>query len=61
MVPRRLTEGRSSIRVRVERVPVDHLLFPEHRHPKRQTPLQFAAWSELRYAAYSFVMPDFDL
>ena len=52
LVPRRLTEGRDAIRVRVRFTPVERPLFPGH-------PMPFLAWSELRYAAYCLVMPDF--
>jgi hypothetical protein len=55
LVPRALTEGNSEIRVRVEFTPVSRPLFPQlaARRPR------FTAWSELRYDAYSVVMPDF--
>jgi hypothetical protein len=51
LVPRSLTEGRSAIRVRVEFTPVQRPLFPGY-------PLSELAWSELRYDAYCFVMPE---
>jgi hypothetical protein len=51
LVPRDLTEGRSSIRVRVKFTPVNTPLFPGHL-------LSELAWSEIRYDAYCFVMPD---
>jgi hypothetical protein len=51
LVPRSLTGGRSSIRVRVKFTPVSIPLFPGH-------PLPELAWSEIRYDAYCFVMPD---
>jgi hypothetical protein len=51
LVPRQLTEGRSSIRVRVKFTPVNIPLFPGH-------PLAELAWSEIRYDAYCFVLPD---
>ncbi len=56
LLPRRLTEGRSAIRVRIEFVPVDRPLFPQlaARRPR------YSAWSELRYTAYSFLIPDFE-
>jgi len=47
-----LTKGRSKIRVRVEFVPVDIPLFPG-------APSQEKAWSEMRYMAYSYVIPSF--
>lgn len=50
LIPRRLTEGRERIRVRVEVQPVGLPLFPG-RPPDEE------AWTELRYWAYSFVMP----
>jgi len=52
LVPRELTEGKSSIRVRVKFTPVQRPLFPGQRP-------SFLAWSEFRYNAYSFVMPKF--
>ncbi len=51
LVPRPLTEGRSAIRVRVKFIPVNLPLFPGH-------PLAEQAWSEIRYDAYCFVLPD---
>jgi hypothetical protein len=50
LVPRDLTEGRSAIRVRVKFTPVKIPLFPGY-------PLPELAWSEIRYDAYCFVMP----
>jgi hypothetical protein len=50
LVPRPLTQGRDSIRVRVVFVPVPIPLFPGH-------PLPELAWSEMRYDAYCYVMP----
>ena len=54
LIPRELTKGRSAIRVRVKFTPVEVPLFPGH-------PLAELAWSEIRYTAYSFVMPNFKL
>jgi hypothetical protein len=51
LVPRDLTQGRSSIRVRIRFTPVTTPLFPGH-------PLSELAWSEIRYDAYCFVTPD---
>ncbi len=51
LVPRGLTAGRTSIRVRVKFTPVRVPLFPGF-------PLPELAWSEIRYDAYCFVMPD---
>jgi hypothetical protein len=53
LIPRDLTQGRSAIRVRVKFTPVDRPLFPGH-------PLLPLAWSEIRYDAYCYVMPDFE-
>jgi hypothetical protein len=50
LLPLDLTRGRSSIRVRIQFTPVNTPLFPGH-------PLAELAWSEIRYDAYSFVMP----
>ena len=53
LVPRDLTEGRSSIRVRVKFTPMNTPLFPGE-------PLPELAWSEIRYDAYCFVIPDWN-
>jgi len=53
LIPARLTQGRSAIRVRVKFVPEDRELYPGHPYPKK------SAWSELRYEVFSYVMPDF--
>ena len=50
LVPRDLTRDRSGIRVRIKYVPVPCPLFPGQ-------PLPELAWSEIRYDAYCFVMP----
>jgi hypothetical protein len=54
LVPRALTEGRSSIRVRVKFTPVNRPLVPGQARP-----YSFPGWSEFRYDVYSFVMPNF--
>ena len=51
LVPRELTQGRSEIRLRLKFTPVAIPLFPGH-------PLPELAWSELRYDAYCYVLPD---
>lgn len=51
LIPRDLTRGRSAIRVRVRFTPVDRPLFPGHPAPE-------LAWSEMRYTAYSYLMPE---
>lgn len=53
LVPLDLTQGRSSIRVRVKFTPVTTPLFPGY-------PLPDLAWSEIRYDAYCFVMPQWN-
>jgi hypothetical protein len=50
LLPLKLTQGRSEIRVRIKFTPVSIPWFPGE-------PLQELAWSELSYAAYCFVMP----
>ena len=52
LLPRAMTEGRDSIRVRVKFTPVELPLFPGQ-------PIADLAWSEIRYDAYCFVMPQF--
>jgi hypothetical protein len=54
LLPLALTQGRQTIRVRVKFTPVSTPLFPGY-------PLPELAWSEMRYTAYSFVMPKFRL
>jgi Protein of unknown function (DUF2961) len=51
LLPPKLTRGRERIRVRCEFVPVGLPLFPGH-------PPQDEAWTEFRYWAYCFVMPN---
>ncbi len=53
IVPRDLTRGRSAIRVRVQFTPVAIPLFPGH-------PLPELAWSEIRYTAYCWVLPQWE-
>jgi hypothetical protein len=50
LIPRKLTEGRQAIRVRIKFTPVNRPLFPGH-------PLREMAWSEIKYTAYCFVLP----
>ena len=54
LVPVALTKGRSSIRVKVKFTPVERPLFPGY-------PITELAWSEMRYWAYSFVVPKFQI
>jgi len=49
-----LTAGRSAIRIRIKFTPVSIPLYPGYAVPE-------LAWSEMRYSAYSFVMPRFRL
>lgn len=51
LIPASLTEGRSSIRVQIRFIPVNVPLFPGH-------PVAELGWSEIKYTAYSFVIPD---
>jgi hypothetical protein len=51
LLPRQLTRGQSEIRIRVRFTPVRIPLFPGD-------PLPELAWSELRYDAYCFVLPE---
>jgi hypothetical protein len=51
LVARNLTRGRSMIRLRVKFVPVTIPLYPGY-------PLPELAWSEIRYDAYCFVLPN---
>jgi hypothetical protein len=52
LIGRKLTEGRKSIRVKINFTPVNRPLFPGQTVAEQ-------AWSEIRYDAYSFVMPKF--
>jgi len=54
LLPLALTRGRKAIRVRVKFTPVSRPLFPGYPVPE-------LAWGEMRYSAYSFVMPNFRL
>ena len=51
LVPRDLTAGRGAIRVQVKFTPVKIPLFPGR-------PLDEQAWSEIRYDAYCYILPD---
>ena len=54
LIPSALTSGRAAIRVRVVFTPVERPLYPGY-------PLAELAWSEMRYTAYSFVVPNYEL
>jgi len=51
LLPPSLTRGREKLRIRCEFVPVELPLFPGQ-------PPQLTAWTEFRYWAYSFEMPE---
>src|SRR5439155_14609439 len=51
LLPRKLTAGHAAIRLRIKFTPVKIPLFPGH-------PLPELAWSEIRYDAYCYTMPD---
>jgi len=53
LIARDLTRGKQSIRIRVKFTPMEVPLFPGH-------PLPELAWSEIRYDAYCYVLPDFE-
>lgn len=55
LIPAKLTENRSSIRVRIKFIPNEQELFPGFPFPKE------SAWSELRYEVYSYIMPEFKI
>jgi hypothetical protein len=50
LIPRELTKGKSAIRVKIRFTPVATPLYPGYAVPE-------LAWSEIRYTAYSYVMP----
>jgi hypothetical protein len=52
LIPQRLTKGRKTIRVKIRFTPVSRPLFPGYALPE-------LGWSEIRYTAYSYVMPKF--
>lgn len=53
LIPARLTENRSAIRVKIKFIPDQQELFPGFPFPRE------SAWSELKYEAYSYVIPKF--
>lgn len=55
LLPKELTQGRSSVRIRVEHIPEDRELYPGQEFPKG------SAWSELAYEVYSYVKPGFSV
>ena len=52
LIPRRLTRGHDRLAIRIEHVPDDRPLFPGHPFPVKN------AWSESRYWAYCYRLPD---
>jgi hypothetical protein len=55
LIPARLTQKRSEIRVKIKFVQNDQQLYPGFSFPKE------SAWSELQYFIYSYIIPDFKL
>jgi len=55
LIPARLTQKRSEIRVKIKFVQNDQQLYPGFPYPKE------SAWSELQYFIYSYIIPDFKL
>jgi hypothetical protein len=55
LIPARLTQNRSAIRVKVKHVPENRNLYPGYPYPKK------SAWTELRYEVFSYIMPRFSL
>jgi hypothetical protein len=53
LIPRRLTRGIERLAVRIEHVPDDRPLYPNHPFPVKN------AWSESRYWAYCYRLPDY--
>ncbi|MBO9617991.1 MAG: DUF2961 domain-containing protein [Niabella sp.] len=53
LIPAKLTKNRSAIKVKIAFVPDTQQLFPDFPFPKP------SAWSELRYAVYSYILPKF--
>lgn len=52
LLPSRLTEGHSEIRIKIKFVPSGQELYPGMPFPKK------SAWSELGYEVYSYVLPE---
>lgn len=50
LVPRRFTENRRAVRIRVRHAPIERPLVPDG-------PARERAWSEFRYRVYSYVLP----
>ena len=53
LIPARLSQGRSAVRVKVKFTPENRELYPGYPFPKK------TAWSELRYELYSYIMPEY--
>ncbi|MEJ7646477.1 MAG: DUF2961 domain-containing protein [Chryseolinea sp.] len=53
LIPARLTQKSSQIRIRIKFIPVDHELYPGKPFPNE------AAWSELKYQIFSYTTPKF--
>ena len=52
LIPARLTQGVERLAIRIEHVPDDRPLFPGHPFPQKNV------WSEARYWAYCYRLPD---
>ena len=50
LLPRELTRGKKSIRVRIKFTPVNRPLYPGY-------PIPQLGWSEIRYTAYCYLYP----
>lgn len=55
LIPAKLSNKRSAIKVKIKFIPNEQELFPGFPFPKE------SAWSELRYAVYSYIMPAFSV
>lgn len=51
LIPAKLTQGSSTIRVRISFIPTEQELYPGKPFPRK------SAWSELRYEVFSYVKP----
>jgi hypothetical protein len=51
LIPSKLTHGRKAIWIQIRYTPVHRALYPGY-------PMGDAGWSEIKYTAYSFVMPE---
>lgn len=54
LIPAKFTQHHTSIRVRLKAIKDETELYPDYRFPRE------SALSELRYAVYSFIVPEFN-